>query len=102
VSVTSKSPTGVNYWGYDAAAKSFRIIFFSNNGPFTEEGNRYEGTLSGDTLTFEGPARFRYELDDDGRIRTNADGTVSVAWWLQDDTGNWQPWMNNTFTRVAE
>ena len=32
--------TGVNYWFYDAEAGSFRIIFFSNNGSFTEEGNR--------------------------------------------------------------
>ena len=34
---------GVNYWGYDSDAKKFRIIFFSNNGPFSEEGNRYQG-----------------------------------------------------------
>jgi hypothetical protein len=31
--------TGVNYWYYDSADKKFRI----NNGPYTEEGNRYEG-----------------------------------------------------------
>jgi hypothetical protein len=91
---------GVNYWGYDAAAERFRIIFFSNNGPFTEEGNRYEGVVAGDRLTFEGPARFRYELDDDGRIRVNADGSISVSWWLRDETGAWQPWMRNTFRRV--
>ena len=28
---------GVVYWGYDAAAGRFRLFFFSNNGPFTEE-----------------------------------------------------------------
>src|SRR5918995_4695082 len=67
---------GVNYWGYDSAAKRFRIIFFSNNGPFTEEGNRYQGEVTGDTLTFEGPARFQYELDDGGRIKLNPDGTL--------------------------
>ena len=90
---------GVNYWYYDSEARRFRIIFFSNNGPFTEEGNRYQGEVAGRTLTFEGPARFQYELDDEGRIKRGADGTVSVAWWLRDENGEWQPWMNNTFTR---
>src|SRR5262245_18508770 len=27
---------GINYWFYDVDAGKFRIIFFSNNGPFTE------------------------------------------------------------------
>jgi hypothetical protein len=58
---------GVNYWYYDAEARKFRIIFFSNNRPFSEEGNRYEGQVDDATLTFEGPARFQYELDDKGR-----------------------------------
>jgi len=93
---------GVNYWGYDAEAKRFRIIFFSNNGPFTEQGNRYQGELAGHTLTFEGPARFQYELDEEGRIKLNPDGTLSVAWWLRDERGEWRPWMQNTFTRVGE
>ena len=93
--------TGVNYWGYDTDAKRFRIVFFSNNGPFTEEGNRYEGEVSDRTLTFVGPARFQYELDDDGNIAVSADGTVSVAWWLRDENGDWKPWMNNTFTKVT-
>ena len=93
---------GVNYWGYDSQAGRFRIIFFSNNGPFTEEGNRYEGKVDGDKLTFEGPARFQYDLDDDGRIRTNTDGTISVAWWLRDEIGAWRPWMNNTFRRLKD
>jgi hypothetical protein len=90
---------GVNYWYYDSGAGKFRIIFFSNNGPFTEDGNRYEGEVAGGTLTFEGPARFQYGLDDDGRVKLNADGTLSVAWWLRDENGEWQPWMSNTFTR---
>jgi hypothetical protein len=92
--------TGVNYWYYDSEAKRFRIIFFSNNGPFSEEGNRYEGEVAGSALTFEGPARFRYQLDDEGRIALNPDATLSVAWWLRDETGEWQPWMNNTFRRT--
>lgn len=90
---------GVTYWGYDAEAERFRIVFFSNNGPFTEEGNRYVGVVADGTLTFEGPARFRYELDDDGKIKTDADGTISVAWWLRDRHGEWSPWMTNTFSR---
>jgi Protein of unknown function (DUF1579) len=93
---------GVNYWGYDSGAKRFRIIFFSNNGPFTEDGNRYQGEVTGRTLTFEGPARFQYRLDDHGKIELNPDGTVTVAWWLRDQKGEWQPWMDNTFTRIEE
>ena len=93
---------GINYWWYDSGDHRFRIIFFSNNGPFTEEGNRYQGKVSGDRLTLVGPARFEYRLDDDGAIATNADGSVSVEWWVRDGDGAWQPWMVNTFTRVSE
>jgi Protein of unknown function (DUF1579) len=91
---------GVNYWGYDSEAQRFQIIFFSNNGPFTEEGNRYQGEVAGRTLAFEGPARFQYELDDDGKVKLNPDGSVTVTWSLRDESGDWQPWMTNTFTRV--
>jgi hypothetical protein len=91
---------GINYFSYDAQAERFRIIFFSNNGPFSEDGNRYEGEVAGDTLTFEGPARFQYQLDDRGRIKVNADGTVSVAWWLRDENGDWRPWVTNTFAKI--
>jgi Protein of unknown function (DUF1579) len=93
---------GVNYWGYDTDAKKFRIIFFSNNGPFTEQGNRYQGEVTADRLTLEGPARFQYALDDAGRIKVNADGTISVSWWLRDEDGNWQPWMHNTFRKLRD
>jgi hypothetical protein len=93
---------GVAYWGYDAQASRFRIVFFSNNGPFTEDGNRYEGQVADGRLTFVGPARYQYELDADGKIKTNADGTISVAWWLRDGQGEWQPWMDNTFRRTRD
>jgi len=93
---------GVNYWFYDTETKKFRIIFFSNNGPFTEKGNRYEGKLANGKLTFTGPARFQYELDADGKIKANHDGTITVAWWLRDCDGNWKPWMNNTFTKIEK
>lgn len=91
---------GVNYWFYNTETKKFRIIFFSNNGPFTEEGNRYEGKLADGKLTFTGPARFQYELDADGKIKTNPDSTITVIWWLRDADANWKPWMNNTFTKM--
>jgi Protein of unknown function (DUF1579) len=91
---------GINYWHYDAEAERFRIIFFSNNGPYSEEGNRYEGVVADGTLTFEGPARFQYALDEDGKIATNPDGTISVKWWLRDERGEWQPWMENRFARA--
>lgn len=93
--------TGVNYWGYDADAKRFRIIFFSNNGPFTEDGNRYAGEVADGRLTFEGPARFQYELDQNGNVAVNHDGTIGVAWWLRDEHGEWAPWMHNIFRRTA-
>jgi Protein of unknown function (DUF1579) len=93
---------GVNYWGYDTQASRFRIIFFSNNGPFTEESNRYEGTVADGRLTFVGPARYQYELDEDGKIKTNPDGTISVAWWARDEQGKWQPWMDNTFRKIHD
>ena len=38
--------------------------------------------------------------DGEGRIKLNRDGTLSVAWWLRDEDGEWKPWMNNTFTRI--
>ena len=93
---------GVNYWFYDADAKRFRIIFFSNNGPFTEEGNRYEGVIEGRALTFVGPARFQYDLDTTGNVRTNDDGTLTIRWWLRDERGEFQPWMTNVFHRPKE
>lgn len=93
---------GINYWFYDADAKKFRIIFFSNNGPFTEDGNRYEGEIEGRTLTFVGPARFQYDLDADGRVKANGDGSVTVKWWLRDDSGEFKPWMNNEYHRTSE
>jgi hypothetical protein len=91
---------GINFWCYDSASRRFRIMFFSNNGPFTEEGNRYGGVVAGDRLTFVGPARFQYALDENGMIQTNSDGTLSVEWWLRDASGRWQRWMRNTFTKV--
>jgi hypothetical protein len=91
---------GVNYWYFDPEAGRFRIIFFSNNGNYSEEGNRYEGQVAGGRLTFEGPARFQYRLDAEGRIELNGDGTLTVAWWLRDDNGEWSPWMDNTFRNV--
>ncbi len=39
------------------------------------------------------------ELSDDGQIAVNADGTISVDWWLRDERGDWQPWMRNSFER---
>jgi hypothetical protein len=91
---------GINYWYYDSDSRTFEIIFFSNNGPFSEEGNRYHGEITHGKLVCQGPARFEYELDDEGGIKVNPDGTISVAWWLRDENGEWKPWMNNTFARL--
>jgi hypothetical protein len=31
----------------------------------------------------------------------NSDGTISVAWWLRDEDGEWRSWMDNTFTKIG-
>ena len=66
-----------------------------DNGPFTEDGSRYEVTVGDGVLTGVGPARFQYALDDDGRIAVNVEGTIAVAWWIRDEAGEWEPWMTN-------
>lgn len=65
------------------------------------DGRAHPGQRADGTLTFTGPGWFRYELDDDGRIKVNADGTISVAWWLRDEHGQWRPWMHNRFARIG-
>jgi Protein of unknown function (DUF1579) len=92
---------GVVYWFYDSDRKRFRTIFFSNNGPYSKAGSEYAGGVEGGKLTMVGPARFQYDLDQEGKIKTNPDGTISVAWWLRDENGEWKPWMSNTFIRVT-
>ena len=93
---------GVVYWGYHAEGGRFRLFFFSSNGPFTEDGNRYEGTVAGGRLTFVGPAHYQYELDEEGKIKTNPDGTISVAWWVRDEQSELQLWMDNTFRKIRD
>src|SRR5918992_5141922 len=53
-----------------------------------------------DTRFGDEPARFQYRLDDDGKVLVNDDGTISVAWRLRDENGDWQPWMDNRFSKV--
>ncbi len=36
--------------------------------------------VEGNTLSFEGPARFQYQLDEDGKIKANDDGTITIRW----------------------
>jgi hypothetical protein len=91
---------GLNYWGYDSEAARFRMIFFSNSGPSPRKATATRGRVVEDTLTFHRTARFQHALSDEATIKTNRDGTVSVAWWLHD--GDWQPWTNNTFTNIED
>jgi hypothetical protein len=65
-------PDGRIYWMYDAERRRFRIIFFSNNGPYSDAGNQYAGEVADDKLTMVGPARFQYELDADGTIKSKS------------------------------
>lgn len=91
---------GIMYWGYDAAAERFRTHFFDNQGPF-HEGSTYEGEVVDGALVFTGPARFRFELDADGKIEVDEDGTFVSEWQLQDGDGMWKPWMHNAYARVT-
>jgi hypothetical protein len=57
----------------------------------------YEGEVVDGTLRFTEPARFQYDLDASGSVRRNEDGSVLIRWWLRDDDGQFQPWMDNVF-----
>jgi hypothetical protein len=92
---------GINHWYYDLHAGKFQIIFFSNNGRFTEESNRHTREVAEGKLTFVGPGRFQYDLDGEGKIRLNADGSLAVDWWIRDEKGAWERWMRNNFTKAA-
>ena len=98
---------GVNYWGYDSDAKRFRIIFFSNNGPFTEEGNRYEGKVAGNKLTFEGPGalpvRPRRRREGQGQLRWHDLGGL-VGYWTSTVIGSpgWRTPSQDCGTRSSE
>lgn len=84
---------GINYWYYDPDNDTFNVIFFSNNGGFTEEGNRYRGRVEGDRLVMVGPARFELMLDSSGVVAKTDEGGISIDWWLRDEAGEFQPWM---------
>lgn len=61
----------------------------------------YEGVVEGNTLTFEGPARFQYQLDQDGKIDVNDDGAITTKWWLRNNSGEWEEWMTNINKKVS-
>jgi hypothetical protein len=54
---------------YDSERKGFGIVFFSNNGPYSDAGNRCYGEVADDRLAMVGPARFQYELGQEGKIK---------------------------------
>ena len=93
---------GVMYWGYDSEARKFRTHFFNDQGPYDEAGSTYEGVVADGKLTFTGPARFQYELDEEGRIKVNPDGTITVLWWLRDSEGAWQFWRDAIYRENPE
>jgi hypothetical protein len=67
----------------------------------SEEGNRY----GGGSQTAGSRARARRASSTGwmtkGGSKVNPDGTISVAWWLRDENGEWKPWMNNTFPKLS-
>jgi hypothetical protein len=92
---------GIMFWGFDESARRFLLHFFSNNGPFTSEGNIYEGELRNNSLVCTGPARFTIKLDDQGRVSVGHDGTFDIDWELRDANGIWRPWMHDTYRRIG-
>jgi hypothetical protein len=80
VSITESTPISGEFRGEPAVVEHFQ---------------RFPGLLE-----FE--QEFRYDLDQDGKIKTNHDGTISITWWAQGEDGDWQPWMTNTFRRIAD
>ena len=86
---------GINYWYYEPEDDTFNVIFFSNNGNYTEEGNRYRGSVQGDRLVMVGPARFEVKLDSSGAVAKTDDGEISINWWLRDEMGEFQFWMRS-------
>jgi hypothetical protein len=91
---------GVMYWGFDELSMRFRLIFFSNNGPFTTEGNVYSGELRAAAIVCTGPARFTMALDEEGNIAMGADQRFEIAWELRDAEDRWRPWMRDRYVRV--
>jgi hypothetical protein len=91
--------TGVNYWFHDAEADRFRIIFFSNNGPFSEEATATKVVWRTASSHSWGRRGSNTKLGADGAVGVNPDGTISIRWWIRDEDGEWQPWMANTFSR---
>jgi hypothetical protein len=83
--------TAINYWPYDVEARKFRIIFFSNNGLFTEDGNRYEGEIANWKLTFTGPARFQYDLERSRQGERERGRKPMIRWRQRDRTRNFSP-----------
>jgi hypothetical protein len=53
-------------------------------------------------LTFTGPARFQYELDNDGKIRVNPNSTITVIWWLRDSDGVWKFWRDGAYSKIKD
>ena len=88
---------GVMYWGFDDATRRFLLHFFSNNGPFTKDGNVYEGEIVGNQLICTGPARFTIALGEDGSVKLANDHSFEVEWKLRDAGGLWRPWMRDTY-----
>jgi hypothetical protein len=91
---------GIMYWGYDESKQGFLLHFFSNNGPFTRDGNIYEGQLRADAIVCTGPARFTMPIDEHGKVAVGPGQSFELTWELRDADGVWRPWMRDRYARV--
>jgi hypothetical protein len=87
----------LNYWFYDAESRPVPDHLLQQQRSVLGGGQPLRGPCGGRQAHLRGPARFQYELDDDGDIKVAPDGTITVSWSLRDEAGEWQPWMTNTF-----
>jgi hypothetical protein len=92
---------GVMYWGYDAELGRFKTYFFNDKGPFDSELSSYEGVVEQSQLTFIGPARFCFRLDDVGQVAVDRDGRIHTEWFLRDADGEFKLWRYHDYTPLS-
>ncbi|HEX2359153.1 MAG TPA: DUF1579 family protein [Solirubrobacterales bacterium] len=86
---------GAELIGYDPQRGAYVTQYFGSDGP-----TAYEASLAEEqgTLTWRmrsETTRFAGTFSDDGNV-------ITGRWELQDDDGDWQPWMDITLTRRGD
>ena len=69
---------GVNYWYLTPRQAGSGSSSSVTTATSPRKAIATRARVAGSKLIFQGPARFAYELDDDGKVKVNPDGTISV------------------------